>query len=173
MYKNIETDRLLLKSIDHSDCDFIYSMFSDDVVNRYLFDAEPITNLEEAEDIINFFIEPVSSDRHRWIIKRKSDNRKMGTCGFHCYNEKDATMEIGYDLKEEFWDNGYMIEALQEVISFARNELSIKQVTACIYLENIKSIRLVEKIGFRLTGSKYELFRGENYLHNIYSLSLK
>lgn len=148
-------------------------MFSDDVVNRYLYDAEPLTNLNEADEIINFYIDSEPKDRHRWIINRKSDNRKMGTCGFHCYNEKDATMDIGYDLKEEFWGNGYMIEAMREIISFARNELSIKQINACIYIDNTKSIRLVEKIGFVLTGSKYELFRGENYLHNIYSLYLK
>ena len=41
LFKNIETDRLVLKNIAIDDRNFIFNHFSDDVVNKYLFDAEP------------------------------------------------------------------------------------------------------------------------------------
>jgi len=81
-------------------------------------------------------------------------------------------VEIGYDLKEEFWGNGYMQEAIKEIITFAIRNMNIKEISACIYIDNKRSIRLVENLGFVLSGSTYELFRDKKYLHNIYSLYL-
>ena len=48
--------------------------------------------------------------------------------------------------------------------------MKIKEINACIYVENLKSIRLVEKLGFKLNGSKTETFRGKAYLHDVYTL---
>ncbi len=171
-YNNIETGRLLLKNIDNGDREFIFSQFSEDDINKYLFDAEPLTDISGADEIIEFYLKPEPRPQHRWIIMRKADGVKMGTCGFHCWSIKDSKVEIGYDLKKEFWGNGYMYEALNGIIEFAKCSMDIKQINACVYTENHKSVSLAEKAGFVLTGSKYELFRGKNYLHSIYSLSL-
>jgi len=50
--------------------------------------------------------------------------------------------------------------------------MNIKEISACIYIDNKRSISLVENLGFVLSGSTYELFRDKKYLHNIYSLYL-
>ena len=172
-YNNIETDRLVLKNIDSGDREFIFSQFSDGDINKYLFDAEPLTDISEADEIIQFYLEPEPRPQHRWIIQRKADGVKMGTCGFHCWSIKDSKVEIGYDLKKEFWGNGYMFEALSGIIEFAKVSMDIKEINACIYTGNHNSINLATKLDFVLTGSKYELFRGKKYLHSIYSLNLK
>jgi len=94
----------------------------------------------------------------------------MGTCGFHCWDQTNCKVEVGYDLKEEFWGNGYMHEAMKEIINFAKNQMYVNEIYACISTENQKSIRLVENLGFVLSSSSVEVFRGKEYLHNIYSL---
>lgn len=170
LFNNIETERLILKNISIEDRDFIFSQFSDDVVNRYLFDADPLTDIEGADEIITFYIQPEPRLQHRWIIIRKSDGMKMGTCGYHCWNQKECKVDVGYDLKEVFWGNGYMEEAMKEIITFAINKMHIKEIRACIYIDNQRSIRLAENLGFVLSGSSYELFRDKEYLHNNYSL---
>lgn len=172
LFDNLETERLLLHNIEMSDREFIFSQFSDDVVNRYLFDAEPLVDISEADELINYYTIPEPRLQHRWVIIRKSDNRKMGTCGFHCWDIQNGKVEVGYDLKEEFWGNGYMQEAMKEIIEFAKLKMQVKEISACIYLENEKSIRLVKGFGFTLSGSHTEVFRGEEYMHNIYSLFL-
>lgn len=172
LFSDIETERLLLKNIAIDDRDFIFSQFSDDVVNKYLFDAEPLTDIHGADEIINFYMGPEPRLQHRWIILRKSDGMKMGTCGFHCWNQKDCKVEVGYDLKEKFWGNGYMQEAMKKIIAIAKDEMDIKDISACIYVDNERSIRVVENLGFVLSGSSYELFRDKEYLHNRYSLYL-
>lgn len=170
IFNNIETDRLLLKNIGAEDREFIFSQFSDDDINMFLFDAEPLSDISGADEIIEFYLKPEPRQQHRWIVIRKADGLKMGTCGFHCWNMKDSRVEIGYDLKKECWGNGYMYEALDAIIQFARDCMDIKEINACIYMENHKSINLVEKFGFVPAGSRNEVFKGKEYPHTIYSL---
>ncbi|MCD8502522.1 MAG: GNAT family N-acetyltransferase [Bacillaceae bacterium] len=92
-YTNLETDRLLLKNIDSADREFIFSQFSDDDTNEYLFDAESLTDISEADEIIDFYLQPEPRAQHRWIILRKVDRVKIGTCGVHCWNTGDSTVE--------------------------------------------------------------------------------
>ena len=169
-FNNIDTDRMILKNIAIEDRDFIFSMFSDEVVNRYLFDAEPISDIQEADEIIAFYLEPEPRCQHRWLLVEKSDGTKMGTCGFHCWNIEDGKVEVGYDLKEEFWGKGYMQEAMNGIIAFAMDQMRINEISACIYFDNQRSTHLVEKLGFVLSGSMHQTFRGKDYLHNVYSL---
>ncbi len=132
MFENLETDRLYLKIIDREDRVFTYSQFSDDTVNKYLYDAEPLTDIYGADEIIEFYTIPEPRTQNRWIIIRKSDNKKMGTCGFHCWDKKVGKVDVGYDLKEEFRSNGYMQEAMKEIIKFAKEKMCVNEVCSCI-----------------------------------------
>ncbi len=68
LFTNIETERLLLKNISPNDREFIFNQLSNDYINRYLFDAEPVTDINGADDIISFYIEPEPRHEHRWIV---------------------------------------------------------------------------------------------------------
>jgi ribosomal-protein-alanine N-acetyltransferase len=167
----IKTDRLILKSISVEDRDFIFSLFSDDVVTKYLYDEEPLTSILGADEIIDSYVKSKSIGLSRWVLIRKADNEKMGTCGFHCWNPSENTIDIGYDLKEEFWGYGYMQEAIKAITEIAIQELNVKRMNAHIYFENDKSIKLVERLGFKFSGNEYQCtFRGKEYLHRIYTL---
>lgn len=170
-FYEIETERLRLKNISFEDREFILNEFSNDSINRFLFDAEPLNNLEEADEIISFYLQPEPRMQHRWILTLKNNNEKIGTCGFHCLDEISRCVDIGYDLQEEYWGQGLMSEAIGAILDFAKNEMKIQQIYAHIYVDNVKSIRLVEKFGFTFDGKTETcLFRNKQYLHNIYSL---
>ncbi|MFR8466541.1 hypothetical protein BLA28_30985 [Eisenbergiella tayi] len=105
------------------------------------------------------------------ISCKKNDRTKIGTCGFHCWNKEKSSAEVGYDLKEAFWGNDHMQEALKEIIAFAAKSMNIKRIDAVIYVENPKSISVVERLGFSFDGKiKNEIFRDSEYLHRIYSI---
>jgi len=97
----------------------------------------------------------------------------MGTCGFHKWNKINAEIEIGYDLGMQFWKKGYMYEALDKILTLLRDEMSIKEINACIFVENIDSIRLIEKLNFKISGTYNEVFRIKEYLHSIYTLNIE
>jgi ribosomal-protein-alanine N-acetyltransferase len=170
-FKEIETDRLYLKNISIYDRDFILAQFSNNEVNRYLFDAEPLADVYGADEIIDFYIQPEPRAQHRWILVRKDDGTKIGTCGFHCWDKSEGCCDIGYDLYPDYWSNGYMIEALKAICSFARSDMKVRSINACIYIENEKSIKLMEKLGFAYCGQiKDEIFHGERCAHKILTL---
>jgi ribosomal-protein-alanine N-acetyltransferase len=170
-FQEMETGRLFLKNISTNDREFIYQMFSNVNVNRYLFDAEPVTDINGADEIIDFFTAPEPRTQHRWILVRKMDGLKLGTCGFHCWDKVDGCCDIGYDLFPDYWGNGYMNEALNKILEFARTDMNIKMIHACVYPDNHASVRLAEKNGFKFQGKmKDEVFRGERYPHKIFSL---
>lgn len=173
MFIDLETDRLKLNSIGYDDMEFLCIQFSNDEVNRYLFDAEPISIDEQAREIIEFYLEPEPRNQHRWILILKETGEKIGTCGFHRWNRETGEVEVGYDLQPAYFRKGYMTEALTEIIRFAKGKMSVKKIYAHIYPENIAFVKTAEKMGFVRTGEQYyEEFRGEKYLHDIYCLTL-
>ena len=170
-FRELETNRLFLKNISTKDKDFIFAEFSNDKINLYLFDAEPLTDIQEADEIINFYTQPEPRNQQRWVCVRKSDDVKLGTCGFHCWDKSESRCDVGYELLPDFWGNGYMSEAMREILKFARNDMKIKYINACIYPDNHASINLAKKLGFVFTGEmKNEIFHGEKYPHKILTL---
>lgn len=64
-----------------------------------------------------------------------------------------------------------MTQAMRAVLSVMANRLEIQTADACIYTENLPSIRLAQRLGFTFSGElKTCIFRGKPYRHKIYTL---
>jgi len=69
---------------------------------------------------------------------------------------------IGYDLKPEYWNRGYMSEALNEVLDFGFNKLEINRIEAEVMRGNKGSERVLSKLDFKKKGFlKKWMFRRE------------
>lgn len=173
MFKSLETETLILKNIGYDDADFMYKEFSTPLVNTYLYDIEPISSPDEAKKWIDLYTQEEPRNQHRWIIILKATNEKIGTCGFHLWDRVNKNIEIGYDLQPDYWRKGYMSEALEAIINFAKTEMQISSIIAHIAEGNIASIKIATKLGFYQTETTYfEEFHGEKYLHLVYQLDL-
>ncbi len=56
-----------MKNIENTDQDFILTQFSDDDINRHLFDAEPVKNLKETDEIIKYYLQSELKGQHRCL----------------------------------------------------------------------------------------------------------
>lgn len=147
----------------------LYRQFSDDDVNRYLYDAEPCASIEEAKEWIAFYPEPEPRNQHRRVMVRKGSGESIGTCGFHCLNRETGKAEVGYDLYPAYRKQGYAAETLKRIPAFTKDTMRLKKVYAHIAADNAASVRTAEKQGFVKTDkSYYEEFHGEKYLHEVY-----
>lgn len=173
LFTDLETEKLLLKNISISDAEFMFEQFSNDFINRYLYDYDPLGSIEEAIDLIKFYTIPEPRNQHRWVLILKDGNIRIGTIGYHAWDLEAKRAEIGYDLKEEFNGKGYMNEAFNAALNFGLDRMKIEVLSAVIYVENLPSIRLVEKNGFRPAGTRIETFHGKEYLHHLYQLNLQ
>ena len=172
MFVNIETERFLLRCVDQSDRDFIFEEFQNDFINEYLFDEEPMTDIAQADALIEYFNMKEPRNQNRWVLINKPENKKMGTCGFHFWDRKKNRVEIGFELMKQYNGKGYMTEAVDAIIEFARIKMKVNKIIANVYIDNRKCKRLLEKLGFIIVGTQECIFRGSIYLHDIYELEL-
>ncbi|EDL66315.1 GNAT family N-acetyltransferase [Bacillus sp. SG-1] len=171
-YPDLETERLLLRNVTPGDEDFIFKLYSNQEVCRYLYDEEIYSSREEAKEFIKWNQNPEDKGNNRWIIFRKSDGEPLGTCGFDSWDSVNNIAEIGYDLWIDFWGKGYMKEALITAIDSGFHNLSLNRINAYIAIGNKKSFKLLESLGFVKEGIYREkhLYRGKYYDHFSYSL---
>ena len=60
--------------------------------------------------------------------------------------------EIGYWLGKPFWGQGYATEAARAVLEEARLSLGVSLIKAGAFTDNPASLRVLEKLGFVMTG---------------------
>ena len=134
MFNDIETNRLHLKCIDQNDRDFIFEEFQNDFINKYLFDQEPMIDIKEADDLIGFYEMKEPRNQNRWVMMDEKSNKKIGTCGFHLWDREKNEVEIGFELLEIYNGNGYMSEAIEAIIKFAKQKMgNFNYEGNCIY----------------------------------------
>ena len=101
--------------------------------------------------------------RLRWAIVPDGESAAVGTTGFNVFSANDLRAELGYGLEKAWWGNGLMTAATRLCIGYAFEELGINRVEAHVLDDNERSLRVLEKLGFRREGllREYEVVRGE------------
>ncbi|SMF79353.1 ribosomal-protein-alanine N-acetyltransferase [Paenibacillus uliginis N3/975] len=151
-FPTIETERLILRQLRPEDSVDLYNYFSKDEVTEF-YDLDSFTELQQAESLIRIFNDRfITQQGIRWGITLKTEDKVIGTCGFHNWSKKHFKAEIGYELSPEYWGIGVMTEVLREVINFGYKELELNRIEAFTYPDNIKSRKLLEKSGLSEEG---------------------
>jgi len=98
----------------------------------------------------------------KWAICRHSDDRLIGTIGFHTIALAHHSCEIAYDLDPDYWNKGIATQICRKMTSWAHQELGFKRITASVMTENPASRRVLEKSGYNLEGlmRSYRKVRG-------------
>lgn len=168
----LETERLYLRKIDPSDAQAIFNYFSQENMVQY-YGMDAFNNKEQALQIIDSFNTGFESGRViRWGIVRKDNSAFIGTCGFHNISKPHNRSEIGYEIANDHWGQGFATEALRAIIPFGFQELNMHRIAAIIFLENTASEKLVERLGFKKEGilRDYMFQNGTACYTTIYSL---
>lgn len=86
----------------------------------------------------------------RMHIFHKETGKFVGSTGLHRMNWQAKRFEIGYWRSSEFAGQGYMTEALNGLIDFARGHIKAKRLEICCDSMNTKSRKMAERLGFQL-----------------------
>ena len=75
--------------------------------------------------------------------------------------DREKCWEIAYNLGKAYWGNGYVTEAMREIIAFAHHELEISEIVGRYAKENPSSGNVLKKLGFQCEKNiPYECNRG-------------
>lgn len=158
----LETARFVLREIKQEDSRDLFHYFSSDEVTKF-YDVESFTSVEQAEELIHRWNDRFNQEQAiRWGITLKSENKVIGTCGFHGWAKNHYKAHIGYELAPEYWGRGYMTEAIQQIIEFGFSHPGLNRIEAYVEPKNTGSRKLLENTGFREEGILKEHYYWKN-----------
>ena len=149
----LTTSRLKIRRLSFEDEKEIFAIRSDKEIAKYL-DRPLCENSTEAGN----FIGKVNSgiDKNEcvyWAVTIKEDPKLIGTICLWNFSEDKFTAEIGFEILPEYQGKGIMSEALAAVIDYGFNTIYLKSIEGEVDPENMRSIKLMERHGFKLLGS--------------------
>lgn len=157
----LETERLRLREMQPTDAEFAYALNSDEEVIRYTGD-EAFGSVEEARQFLENYGSYSQFGFGRWGCELKSTGELIGWCGL----KNDAgVIDLGYRFFRKEWNKGYASEAALACLNYGHQTLKMDKIIARAEGKNKPSIRVMQKIGMRLS-SKVSL--GRSYCDTIY-----
>jgi len=165
---NIETTRLQLNKIEQHHIDIIFKLRSNAIVGKYI--ARP---LYKARNEARLHIDKVINQQKSnatvaWVIDLKIENSAVGTICLWNFSEDRKTAEIGYDLLPEYFGKGIMSEAMDNVLDFGFKTLKLNTIEAFTQYENLASINLLKKKGFKHQPDRSDPGFPKNSIYIIY-----
>ena len=146
------TERLILRQLLTTDDAQIFTLRSDDQVNKYL-DRTKATSIEDARQFIRKINVSIGKNEAiYWGITLKDNPSLIGTVALWNILSGDEKAEIGYELLPEFQGKGIMQEAIAKVIEFGFLKMKLQTVEACTHPLNDKSSKLLERFHFKQSG---------------------
>ena len=150
MYKEFETERVLIKPTSEGDSEFIYRLMNCPKFIQYIGDRE-IKSILNAKDYIKTKMLPQLQrlGYSNYTIFQKTDNTKIGTCGLYDREGLEG-IDIGFAFLPEYEGQGFAYEAANRLKKAAFEEFEIEEIKAITSKKNISSQRLLEKLGLKM-----------------------
>ena len=170
MYEPIYTKRLVLRKFTEDDLTAVFQIFSDEKANEFL-PWFPLKSFGEANHFFERrFAEPYRRGQaYQYAVCLRSDDIPVGYINI----SPDESHDLGYGLREEFWNRGIMTEAGKSLLKTAKAD-GIPYITATHDRNNPQSGRVMQKLGMKYQYSYEELWQPKNKLaaFRLYLLNL-
>ncbi|MDU0206380.1 GNAT family N-acetyltransferase [Paenibacillus sp. MAH-36] len=117
-----------------------------------------LDNLKEDPEIMGWGV---------WFISLAEDNQVIGDIGFKGKPDDQGTVEVGYGIIPEMHNKGIATESVGAIIEWAFSSGKVKKIVAECLVDNMPSVRVLEKLGMTRTGASncminWELIITEN-----------
>lgn len=170
MRNEIKTDRLVLRRFAASDCDSLVKLAGHfDVARATAALPHPYTDAD-AKTWIEITKDKSGTD-HIYVVANVDD-----VCiGCVSLIPHESNWELGYWLGKPYWQQGIMREAVAALLEEAQSELAPTTIHADVFIDNPRSLALLQSFGFEITdrASEFCVARGETVETNQLTLSFE
>jgi RimJ/RimL family protein N-acetyltransferase len=147
-----ETDRLVLRPWQIDESERFYDMHRRMEVARWI-GGRPMTDPAEAGPLIEGVLDRFAVDPRYgwWAVMERATGVPAGSVLLKPLPDGDGEIEIGWHLHPDSWGRGVATEAAQALLSYGFG-LGLQEIWAVTHLDNLRSIRVCEKLEMRLLG---------------------
>lgn len=145
----LETPRCVLTPLARTDAAELHALWTTPGVRRFLWDDEIIPPARTDEALRK------SAELFRehhfglWAIRVNGSPALAGFAGVWPFRDPPE-FELLYAIGEPWWGQGYAVEAARAVIDHCFGPLDLERMRASTDAANTASIRVLEKLGFKL-----------------------
>ena len=147
-----ETDRLLLRELTPEDAFHFYSLNEDPEVLKFTGD-DPFVDLAEATRFLEQYKPYALYGMGRWAVIEKITNEWLGWCGLK-FHPDGQWVDLGFRFYRRFWGMGYATESSMASLKYGFEKLNVKAIIGRARVENLASIRVLQKVGMRPEGAQ-------------------
>ena len=144
-----ETKRLRLRRVELRDAPFMLALLNEPSWLRFFGDR----NARTVDDAKRYIRDAIVSSYERlgyglYLVVRKEDDQPIGLCGF-VKRDTLEDVDLGFALRSPFVGHGYAMEAARAALDYGARELKFKRMLAIVSRDNLRSIKLLDALGFR------------------------
>jgi ribosomal-protein-alanine N-acetyltransferase len=147
-FPTITTMRLVLRQLQGDDVQELFTLRTNEQVNRYL--NRPLPG--SLDDVKKFFsiVNQITKDNEGlyWVITRNGENKLLGNIGLRNFDPEHRQAEIGFELHPDHQGQGIMQEAITHVLAYAFSDLGLQSIIAETAPGNLRSIQILQRHGF-------------------------
>jgi len=142
----LETQRLWIRLFQREDQEEFNELIRDKMASPdCIWDAPFPTDDLGLRDVLAFF----SGKDEFYAVTLKETKRLIGFLTLNrC--EEQSVRNLGFCLHTEFRGKGYAREACEALIVHARDTMRLKKLVSGTAEENLPSVRLLDRLGFRI-----------------------
>jgi len=155
----LSTERTRLRLIESSDLDSIHILHSLPETDKYNTLGIP-DSIEETKSVIEPWVienESSSPRNYTFAIENTTNDDFIGLFGLKPGKAKFKRAEVWYKIHPEYWNKGIATEVLGRIIDYGFNELKLHRIEAGCAVENIGSIKVLEKAGMVREGRRRQI----------------
>ncbi len=147
MIPALETSRLQLRPMKISDVDELVQVFADPKVMAS-FDSSFFDRKQIEQWVERSIAHQNKYGYGLFSVILKSNGLLIGDCGLERMEiEGVKEVELGYELRSDYWKQGYATEAAIAVRDYAFHQLHLPRLTSLVRVGNVTAKRVSEKIG--------------------------
>lgn len=169
----LATERLWLREIVDADAPDLFAIQGDPLVMRW-FGSDPLVDQTAALMVIRSYADwrKLANPGTRWGLQLKTRAGLVGSIGLFSWNRQWRKCTVGYELSPHASGQGLMTEALAAVLNWGFEHMQVNRIDALIHADNVRSLRLVAKLGFVEEGNLREIARWGGQHHDMLQWSL-
>lgn len=148
----LKTKRLIIREHQFDDLQTHHNLYSDEEVMMYLQDYKTKGINESKKSLLSIIEEAKKPSRVQYafrIIERKTSNH-VGEIFYNLIANMQGfkLVEIFFLSYKAYWNQGYMTEALKEVMRHAFDENAVLKIKATSFEKNNACLKLLTRCGF-------------------------